>query len=269
MEKPKGKVELINPMLFARTDNHSFPDSPLLDDEQLMYITSHIDDSFALMAHQSKFIDLDKLLSKYNKSFNQEESQKVELTVKDGQAFYIPKEEKVQKIVNVHMWEKGFRLYMALYAQKHPARVPEMIQYISTIQLAASKYTWENVAYYDNIFRHWMEKNPNRNWGKTLNQMWNMSMCDPLSVSRMQQGGSSGKFGRKDNKGVCWRFNKGICNHPQCRYPHKCTYCGGKSHGAHVCFKKAKAAGVAASGAGTTPTPSSASQVKKDKDKDN
>ena len=162
---------------------------------------------------------------------------KIELTTYDGKAYFLPKEERSTiKINNFGAWERGFRIYMSLYAQAHPSRVPEMLQYISTIQHASTKYVWENVAYYDNVFRHWMAKNPNRNWGTPLSHIWNMAMCDPISISRVTQS-LGGKGGRKDNKGVCFRFNKGICSGP-CRFIHRCTYCGGTSHGAHVCFKK-------------------------------
>ena len=216
-----------------------FPDKPILDDDY-MHMTCHVDDGEADKAGDSQFIDLDKLLSKYNKSFNQEETQKLELVSKDGQAYYLPREEKHTKINNVYTWEKAFRIYMALYARKHPNKVPEMLQYISTIQLAASKYTWENVAYYDNVFRHWMAKNPNRSWGKTFTQMWNIALCDHLSVAKLLPNAANKNQSqqRKDIKGICWKFNKGICNNPNCGYIHKCTYCNGTSHGAHVCFRK-------------------------------
>ena len=111
-----------------------------------------------------------------------------------------------------------------------------MLQYISTIHHAASKYTWENVAYYDNVFRHWMAKNRNRSWGKTFGQMWNLALCDPLSVAKNNSTSSWNKGG-KDQKGICWRFNKGICKGP-CRYIHRCTFCGGTNHGSHACYKK-------------------------------
>ena len=242
LEPPKG--EKSNKSVFpicVEGSNAEFPGKPLLDDDSLMHLTCHVEDTFGQASEESQFVDFDKLLSKYMRSTNYDDSQKIEMVNKDGQIFYVPKEEKTVKITNIHMWEKAFRLYMAMYARKHPNKVGEMIQYMSTIQLAASKYTWENVAYYDNVFRHWMAKNPNRSWGKTLGQMWNIALCDPLSINRGQGGNYKQGGGKNQTRGICWRFNKGICNAgDKCRYPHKCTYCGGTSHGAHVCFKKAR-----------------------------
>ena len=240
MEPPKGRT------------NFEFPDKPILDDDELMHMTCHVDETEAKMAQTSQFMDLDKLLVKFNKSFNHDESQKLEICSKDGQLFYIPKEEKSSRINNFHMWEKAFRIYMALYAQVHPTKVPEMLQYISTIQHAASKYTWENVAHYDNVFRHWMAKNPNRSWAKSLTQIWNLALCDPLSSVR-QNGQQQGKTGgKRDNKGTCWKFNKGICT-GNCNYIHRCTYCGGTNHGAHVCFRKARKSKTPGTGTGNGP----------------
>ena len=260
IEKPKGRViqndiitQLVDQMGATKVDQPvqmEFPGNPVLDDNQFMHITCHVDDKDAELARRGQYLDFDKLLAKYNRSFNQEEVQRIEVLNKDGQAFFLPREEKQTKITNVHLWEKAFRIYMALYAKEHPRKVPEMIQYMSTIQLAASKYTWDNVAYYDNVFRHWMAKNPNRSWGKTFTEMWNITLCDHLSVARLQSGSQyGGKVNqKKDNKGVCWRFNKGICNSPVCCFAHRCTYCGGTSHGAHVCFKKNRKSSTSGSG---------------------
>ena len=239
--KPKGRQELIQNMTIYNLEQvYEFPNKPLLDDDKLVQMTCHIEDNDAEKAHESQFLDLEKLMTKYSKSFNHEEAQRIELVTKDGQAYYVPRDDSknIHKITGFNSWEKGFRIYMALYAQKHANRLPEMLQYITTIQHASTKYMWDNVAYYDNVFRHWMAKNPNRSWGKTLNHIWNMAMCDPLSINRGGGGqGYEGNNNKKDNKGVCWRFNKGICSGP-CRFIHRCTYCQGTSHGAHICFRK-------------------------------
>ena len=53
-------------------------------------------------------------------------------------------------------------------------------QYITVINTAASSYLWENVYNYDITFRHLMAFNPQRSWAVTYNQMWNLSMRDPI-----------------------------------------------------------------------------------------
>ena len=52
-------------------------------------------------------------------------------------------------------------------------------------------------------------------------------------------GSFSGSFrkGGKPKDSVCWRFNKGVCDVENCRFPHKCGKCFSTSHGAHDCPK--------------------------------
>ena len=51
------------------------------------------------------------------------------------------------------------------------------------------------------------------------------------------QNNSSGNGNKKPK--YCWKFNKGICSEPYCKFPHKCYYCHGR-HGINTCLKKDK-----------------------------
>ena len=218
-----------------------FPDKPLLDDDSFLHISCDVEDGTAEKARRGEYVELAKLLAKQNRTFVPgEEPGTMEIVNKrSGQTFMLPvNEDKPIRITNFFVWEKAFRIYMALYSEAHPAKATEMIQYVHTIQHASSKYVWENVAYYDRVFRQMMHKNPNRNWGKIYTQMWNIALTDPISMA--PRGGKQSSSGgtRKDNKGNCWRFNKGTCTYPNCRFAHRCNSCGSTSHGAHACTKK-------------------------------
>ena len=220
-----------------------FPDKPIIDDDEFMHMSCAVDDNYEDKIKSGGFLDMDKLLAKYMKWQNYPgEHDRLELINRGGVAEFRVADDRPIKITNVHLWEKAFRIYMAIYTKAHPNKAHEMVQYMHTIHHAASKYSWDNVAYYDVVFRQMMAKNPNRNWGKIYTQMWNIALCDPLRNTASLNGGWSGNNNKK-NKGICWRFNKGICNYPQCRYPHRCSSCGGTNHGAHVCFKKNKKQG--------------------------
>ena len=237
IEAPKGK------------DYFQVARKQVLDDDEFIFMTSHIEDSMTEKVEGHNFIELDKLTNKlpitsnYNQAANREEL-KVEVVHKGGMSFVVPKEEKGPKIHNFQTWERAFRIYMAIYTRAYPERALEMLQYIDTIQHASTKYTWENVAHYDVVFRRMMSKNPYRSWGKTFNQMWSLCLCDPLSAMRSNNNsfGTANGTGnaKKSNKGTCWKFNRGICrlSSTECRYIHRCTFCGGTNHGAHNCFKK-------------------------------
>ena len=71
-------------------------------------------------------------------------------------------------------------MYTTIYCGANPSRAKEIWQYISVINTVASSYVWDNVYNYDVVFRHLMAFNPQRSWSITYNQMWNLSMCDPL-----------------------------------------------------------------------------------------
>ena len=116
-------------------------------------------------------------------------------------------------------------------------------------------YNWENVSNYDVVFRQLMEFNPNRSWAVTYNQMWNLSMTNPISNG---QGGrrSFGNNNANGNNGnafhntqpsrkkidYCWSFNKGVkCKFgKKCKFIERCSYCDMPSHGVYNCNKLEK-----------------------------
>ena len=71
--KPKGKQTIPT---YDLEKVYEFPDKPMLNDDQLVQMTCHVEDTEASKAHESQFMDLEKLLNKYSRSFHHEESQK-------------------------------------------------------------------------------------------------------------------------------------------------------------------------------------------------
>ena len=212
-------------------------DAKILDDDDLMFVSCNVEENTIEKVEKGKFFEMDRFLNKPDEINDQNDEQKMVLVNRGGWSAWEPAgNHRKQKITNVHLWEKAFRVYMAIYTRVNPHKASEMIQYLHTIHLAASKFSWENVAQYDRIFRRWMEKNPNRSWGKTLSQMWNICMTDPVNTKTNNVSGKKEGYSCPN----CWKFNKGNCNYPNCQFPHKCTYCGGTSHGANACFKKGR-----------------------------
>ena len=204
------------------------------DDDDLMHVSCNVEDNLVDKAETGKFVEMDKYLNKPDETGEYGDEQRMTLVNRGGISVWEPVNTRKQKITNVHSWEKAFRVYMAIYTRVNPSKAAEMVQYIHTIHHAATKYSWENVAHYDRVFRKWMEKNPNRSWGKILLQMWSMCLTEPLPKIHS----SGGSYNNKKDSKTCWKFNKGFCNYPQCKFPHRCTYCGSTSHGANACTKK-------------------------------
>ena len=107
-------------------------------------------------------------------------------------------------------------------------------------------YSCDNVYHYDIVFRQLMEFNPKRSWAVTYNQMWNLSMTNPIvnSQSFNRKGGASmngNGFSNAIHKKIdyCWSFNKGMkCKFgKKCKFIECCSYCDEPSHGVVNCSK--------------------------------
>ena len=252
MEKQKSRERILQAEKFraqveAPKGMYNFGNyNPIVDDDEFMHVTCHLDEASVETVEQLKYIELEKLTAKsHDELGNHDEDGKVELYKdKGGNMAFRNVAQRGAKITNVHAWEKSFRIYMAIYTRVRPDKASEMVQYIHTIHHAASKYTWDNVAHYDKTFRRLMAKYPERSWAKTYSQMWNIALCDHLSLrgNNGAQGFNSNHGQNPSNKkdrGICYRFNKGHCPFgTRCRFIHRCMYCGGNSHGASTCFKK-------------------------------
>ena len=163
---PKGMVPLIN---------HDIE----TNDDDFFHITCHVDPSLKEKIERGEFVELERLLPKERGSFMDEE-RRMELVSKNGSTYFTPVQDRNNRITGVCKWEQAFRVYAAIYSQAQPLRATEIWQYVYTINLAASSFHWDNVAYYDYTFRQMMSQKPNRSWAKTYTQGWNLAMTDPL-----------------------------------------------------------------------------------------
>ena len=96
----------------------------------------------------------------------------------DGMTYLAPAQDKDNQINEIRRWEQAFRVYAAIYCAANPTRSGEIWQYIYTINTAASMYQWDNVQYYDTVFRQMMSEKPGRSWAKTYVQLWQLALKD-------------------------------------------------------------------------------------------
>ena len=216
-----------------------------VDDEEFLQVVSHIEDTIVSKVERGEFIELTKLLLRMR--YKNKDRQRVEVVQQDGTKFLAPVDDEADlKINNVRRWEQAFRVYAAIYTRANPERSVEIWQYIENINRAASTYLWENVAAYDYQFRQLMAKNPRRPWSKTCHELWNLTLLAPLSgktsihgMHGNNNGANNGAQQSKRKETVCWKFNRGSCPFgSNCRFPHKCSYCFSRGHGANTCSKK-------------------------------
>ena len=164
---------------------------------------------------------------------------------------FITPAQRVNRVNSVRKWDQAFQVYSIIYCEANPGRSSEILQYVDVIHIAASNFLWDNVANYDYMFRKLMASKPWRSCSKTYTQGWNLALKNTQVKDSMQvhktnlsYGGNSGKsitqHGDQDwCEDYCWKYNKNRCkkSNNECKYNHRCTYCGGWNHGYHNCRK--------------------------------
>ena len=225
-----------------------------LTDDDFFHLTCHIDPNLQLKIEKGSYVDLDKLLPNEKGSDQQYSNEtKLEWVQSEGSTYLVPAK-KMSRVNCFRCWEQAFRMYATIYCSKNPNRSREIWQYISVINTTSLAYSWDNVYNYDIIFRQLMEFNPSCSWAVTYNQMWNLSMTNPLGagMSNIKKPQGSYNFsGTSQNKqqqeqtsfkrktDYCWSFNKGNkCKFgKRCKFIERCSYCDSPYHGLVKCEK--------------------------------
>ena len=207
-------------------------------DAQFFAITSHVEDKLEVKIKHGKYVDMDDLYPKRKNGFKAPEAERfIELKDRDGHSYWAPKRDQSDRVDGIKKWNAAFRVYVTLYSKANPHRAAELMEYMDTINSAAASFTWDNVAYYDFQFRKMMDRTPERSWAKTSTQLWTYAMRDHLPKGGGEYSNGS-KSGKKEH---CWRFNsKNGCKKSaaSCRFDHRCSGCGGRSHGFASCRKR-------------------------------
>ena len=153
-----------------------------VSDDDFFHLTCQIEPSLIHKIEKGEFVELEKLLPKDRSSFSKGggDETRLEWVQRDGSTYLVSAANRDNRITGIRHWEQAFRAYATIYCAANPQRSKEIWQYIAVINTAASAYTWDNVYNYDITFRHLMAFNPHRSWAVTYNQMWNLSMRDPI-----------------------------------------------------------------------------------------
>ena len=237
-----------------------------VSDDDFFHLTCHIEPNLIHKIEKGEFIELEKLLPKDRLSAGKfQDEGRLEWMQRDGGTYLVPAT-RDSKITGIRRWEQAFRAYATIYCGANPYRAKEIWQYIAVINTAAASCTWDNVYNYDITFRHLMAFNPQRSWAITYNQMWNLSMKDPLprnqhkfgstnynSQNGSAKGSGNGKFKHKKSD-YCWNYNRGVkCKFgSKCRFIERCSYCDSGAHALFNCpKKKQKTSGEAGTAGGS------------------
>ena len=215
------------------------------DDDDFFHMTCHVELALRAIVERGGFIELEKLLPKALKHVKPYQDQKLLNAVNaEGQSYFVPMVDKEYRITGIKKWDQAFRIYASIFAEANPSRAVEIMQYLHTINDAATKWCWENVAQYDYIFRQKMAQKPYKSWAKVYTQLWSTTMVNPLvktpnSSNSVGQNSSQGKKSWREI--ACRRYNKGKCTRgANCKFEHRCSFCGSFSHTYPTCPRKPK-----------------------------
>ena len=217
------------------------PGKYVIDDMPDHFIQSalHLDEATKVKIRAGKYVDLEKLLPKDKPLRHVKKEPRYEMVNRGGWSYWAPVEDKTQTINNFGKWEQAFRVYATIYTQANPLRSTEILRYIETINNAALTFVWNNIAEYDYAFRHYMEEKPYRSWAQTNLQLW--STCMHEHVRNIATPGQKPNDKKDWREISCWRYNRNACTRgANCRFEHRCSYCGSFSHIYPTCPKRGK-----------------------------
>lgn len=215
----------------------------LLIDLKHVHLTSHVDRKLRDRIMEGDFtVDFKRLIPQSRSRCKTDE--RLNVVNKDGVTHFVPADHENFKEINSYkQWEIAFKVFMGVFISKWPQRSQELLEYSHVIQNASLTYPWENVFNYDIAIREIMTDHPTRLWGQICQRTWAIELGEPTSKVTYNQtpSGNASGAGSKGQKKPCWKFNKGRCTFgSNCEYDHRCSVCGGRSHGRHNCFKRAK-----------------------------
>ena len=242
-ERAKAKIYSTKGNEVNRFDlNNQYVHSAMVD-EDYMVVGADLEENIIRKVALGEYVDFGKLIPKDR--VLTEDDGRLQMTVKDGKAFWTPIHESVS-IGSFSRWEQAFRVFSNIYTRAHPHRASELIQYNHVIHTIAMTYSWDNVYNYDKDFRIHMGRNPGRSWSIILHQAWAMRLRDRLHKfdnNHFRGHGHGSSPQDRDRVKIsepCRRFNRGKCNFGGgCKYEHRCSYpqCRKFGHGYFSCRK--------------------------------
>nr|XP_034996112.1 uncharacterized protein LOC118097403 [Zootoca vivipara] len=134
-------------------------------------------------------------------------------------------------------WLDGYLVFAGVVSAAYPRRGMHLFAYWSHVRRAYVLAGDSAAITYDEHFRRNAAFTPTTRWDQRDEYLWREHVV-PYVKKKHQEPVKSGRF--ETRKGphhrVCWDYNKGICQRPNCKYRHECEKCLG-FHPATSCFK--------------------------------
>ena len=105
----------------------------------------------------------------------------VSLTLEDKGG--VPKSKR-RAVTNISEWIQCFSIYIAIIAQKHPERVPDLLGYQYLTIDASIQYEGDSWIEYDRRFRVRAATNSTKIWASLDPTLWNLAFAGNARISR-------------------------------------------------------------------------------------
>lgn len=159
-------------------------------------------------------------------------------------------------ITRIHTWTSAFIIFQSIMLEKWPNKGQELLKYMQSVRLAASRGQTGGWIQYDEQYRIRKSRCPNSSWGVIDMELWLLCVTTQSNVNQptnnrfstteqSQRTQTLGNFpnygftGYKSNRRIpfCRAFNTGKCTFGKnCKYVHSCAKCEG-NHPGSACRK--------------------------------
>lgn len=190
-------------------------------------LTLGVDQKTRAKIHSDEYVKFTSLL-KSNDPDNEESYKTVE---KDGQLFFQKTSDKPQ-ITSVYKWIECFHVFVAIYAEKHPNEVPNLMAYGQIVQ-KISKTSGDKAAIaYDESFRRWRQLDPAAcPWQSKNIELYQEAMAQGLEFKLKTKNQPFRATSTQQKHRYCFSYNNnGFCKAKGCPHPHVCQICAARHH---------------------------------------
>ena len=196
-------------------------------------IAAHVSTSLREKVKKGDFIGLGHLV--INSLPAAESSSKQNIFLVGGELVMQPVHNSA-KLLSIEAWTDAFIIYSSIFCSAHLDRWPDLVKYIHTIRLAASRTSTLGWRQYDEQFRLRRAADPTSSWSFIDSELWLLYVHSAFSVTG--QSGRSFQSSQVDanQTNKCYAFNyNGQCFKFPCVFQHQCMRCNG-SHPFVKCY---------------------------------
>ena len=158
-----------------------------------------------------------------------------------GQLVFLKSNEK-DSINTITKWTEAYQVFVAIYAEKYPLEIGNLMVYAQTVQKIAESCGDQAALQYDEKFRRWRQKDPSAcPWQSKNPELYQEALV--LGLDYKFKSKKPQPFRAPLKHRYCFSYNNfGTCpKNNSCPHPHVCQICAGK-HWRKLCprFKQDK-----------------------------